>query len=177
MHSLSGTLATMANGLPYAIAAQIAFPDRQCIAFVGDGGFTMLMGEFATAVKYQLPIKIFIIKNNSLGQIKWEQMVFLGNPEFGCELHPIDFAAFARACGGRGFTVTDPAKCGEVVAEALATPGPVVVEAVVDPNEPPMPGKIKAKQALHLAESLARGTPNRKKIVATIAEDKVRELV
>jgi pyruvate dehydrogenase (quinone) len=177
MHSLSGTLATMANGLPYTIAAQVAYPDRQCVAFVGDGAFTMLMGEFATAVKYQLPIKIFIIKNNSLGQIKWEQMVFLGNPEFGCDLHPIDFAAFARACGGQGFTVEDPGKCGDIVAQALATPGPVVVEAVVDPNEPPMPGKIKGKQALHLAESLARGTPDRMKVITTIAENKVRELV
>jgi pyruvate dehydrogenase (quinone) len=97
MYSLSGTLASMANGLPYAIAAQIAYPDRQSVAFVGDGGFTMLMGEFVTAVKYELPIKVIIIKNNTLGQIKWEQMVFLGNPEYGCELHPIDFSAFARA--------------------------------------------------------------------------------
>jgi pyruvate dehydrogenase (quinone)/pyruvate oxidase len=177
MHSLSGTLATMANGLPYTIAAQIAHPDRQCIAFVGDGGFSMLMAEFATAVKYRLPIKVFVIKNNSLGQIKWEQMVMLGNPEYGCDLHPIDFAAVARACGGHGFTVDDPKRCQDVVAEALATPGPVLVEAVVDPNEPPMPGKIKPRQALHLAESLARGTPERMKIATTIAEDKIRELV
>ena len=92
----------MACGLPYAIAAQVAYPDRPCIAFVGDGGFSMLMAEFATAVKYKLPIKVVIIKNNSLGQIKWEQMVFLGNPEYGCDLQPIDFAAFARACGGHG---------------------------------------------------------------------------
>jgi len=177
MYSLSGTLATMGCGLPYAIASQIAYPQRQCIAFVGDGGFTMLMGEFVTAVKYQLPIKVFLIKNNSLGQIKWEQMVFLGNPEFGCDLHPIDFAAFARACGGQGFSITDPEKCAETVALALATPGPVLVEAVVDANEPPMPGKAKPKQALHLAEALARGTPDASKIMATIVEDRVRELV
>ena len=97
MFSVSGTLASMACGLSYAIAAQVAYPDRQSVALVGDGGFTMLMGEFATAVKYQLPIKIIVVKNNTLGQIKWEQMVFLGNPEYGCELQPIDFAAFARA--------------------------------------------------------------------------------
>jgi pyruvate dehydrogenase (quinone) len=177
MHSLSGTLASMGNGLPYALAAQFAYPQRQCIAFVGDGGFSMLMAEFATAVKYQLPVKIFIIKNNSLGMIKWEQMVFLGNPEYGCELHPIDFAAFARACGGEGFTIEDPDLCGEIVQRALATPGPVIVEAIVDPHEPPMPPKTKAKQALHLAEALARGSPDRMKIAATIATDKVRELV
>src|ERR1051326_2031778 len=84
MHTLSGNLATMAPGLPYTIAAQVAFPDRQCVAFVGDGGFSMLMADFVTAVKYKLPIKVVIIKNNTLGQIKWEQMVFLGNPEYVC---------------------------------------------------------------------------------------------
>src|SRR4029078_10257378 len=124
MHSLSGTLATMANGLPYTIAAQIAYPKRQCVAFVGDGGFSMLMVEYVTAVKYQLPIKVVIIKNNTLGQIKWEQMVFLGNPEFGCDLQPIDFVAFARACGGNGFLIDDPAQCGAILDQALATPGP-----------------------------------------------------
>jgi pyruvate dehydrogenase (quinone) len=177
MYSLSGTLATMANGLPYTIAAQIAYPDRQCVAFVGDGGFTMLMGEFATAVKYGLPIKVVIIKNNTLGQIKWEQMVFLGNPEYGCELHPIDFAGFARACGGIGYTIEDPAECGSVLDQALAASQPVIVEAVVDPFVPPMPPKITAKQAVKFAESLAKGEPNRKEIAWTVLSDKVRELI
>jgi pyruvate dehydrogenase (quinone) len=177
MHSLSGNLASMANGLPYAIAAQIAHPDRQCVAFVGDGGFSMLMAEFATAVKYQLPVKIVIVKNNTLGQIKWEQMVFLGNPEYGVELHPIDFAAFARACGGEGFTAEDPADCGRVVEEFLKVSGPAILQAVVDPLEPPLPAKITADQALKFAESLARGEPNRSKIALTALSDKVRELV
>jgi pyruvate dehydrogenase (quinone)/pyruvate oxidase len=177
MHSVSGNLATMACGLPYAIAAQIAYPGRQSIAFVGDGGFSMLMAEFVTCVKYNLPVKIFIIKNNSLGQIKWEQMVFLGNPEYGCELQPIDFAAFARACGGSGFTVDDPARCGEIIEEALTIPGPVVVEAMVDPHEPPLPATVTMDQALKFAESLARGTPYRGKIAMTVLRDKVRELL
>ncbi|HXE63576.1 MAG TPA: thiamine pyrophosphate-dependent enzyme [Bryobacteraceae bacterium] len=177
MFSCSGTLATMAGGLPYTIAAQIAYPDRQCVAVVGDGGFSMLMAEFATAVKYKLPIRILVIKNNTLGQIKWEQMVFLGNPEFACELQPIDFVAFARACGGHGVMIDDPAKCGAQLDEALAFPGPVVIEAVVDPLEPPMPPKVTVKQAAHLLESLVRGEPNRKKIAMTIAEDKVKEMV
>jgi len=177
MYSLSGTLATMANGLPYTIAAQVAYPDRQCVAFVGDGAFTMLMGEFATAVKYKLPIKVFVIKNNSLGMIKWEQMVFLGDPEFGCELQPIDFTAFARACGGVGITVEDPADCGNVVEQALATPGPVLVEAIVDPHVPPMPPKISLEQAAHFAEWLAKGTPNASKIAWTVFTDKVKEMV
>ena len=177
MHSLSGNLASMANGLPYTLAAQLAFPKRQCVAFVGDGGFSMLMAEFATAVKYKLPIKVIIIKNDTLGMIKWEQMVFLGNPEYVCDLQPIDFAAFAEACGGTGFTIKERAECGPVLDRALATPGPVVVQAEVDPHEPPMPAKVTVDQALKFAESLARGTPNRKKIALTVISDKVRELV
>jgi len=176
MCSLSGNLASMANGLPYAMAAQIAFPERQCVAFVGDGGFTMLMGEFANCVKYGLPVKVVVIKNNSLGQIKWEQMVFLGNPEFGCDLHPIDFAAFARACGGSGYTIDDPEQCGRILDEALAAPGPAIIEAVVDPHEPPMPPKVSLEQTAKFAESLLRGTPNRQKIALTVLSDKVRQL-
>ena len=178
MHSCSGNLATMACGLPYAIAAQAAHPDRPVFAIVGDGGFSMLMADFVTAVKYQLPIRVLIIKNNVLGQIKWEQMVFLGNPEYGVELHPIDFAAFARACGGNGFTIEDPKRCGDILDEALKVDGPVIIEAVVDPLTAPMPGKIKAEQALKFAESLARGEPNRGKIAwENMVEDRVRELV
>ena len=177
MFSLSGNLATMACGLPYAIGAQCAYPERQVVAFVGDGGLTMLMGELATAVKYQLPIKVIVIKNNLLGQIKWEQMVFLGNPEYVCDLQPIDFAQVARACGAIGLSIDRPEDCGRVLDEALTTKGPVVVEASVDPHEPPMPPKVEAKQALHFAESLARGTPNRGKIAATVLSDTVRELV
>jgi len=177
MHSLSGNLATMANGFPYAIAAQVAYPDRQCVAFVGDGGFSMLMAEFSTCVKYRLPVKVVVVKNNTLGQIKWEQLVFLGNPEYGCELEPIDFAAFARACGGTGFTIEDPATCGDVLDQALATAGPVIVEAVVDPFEPPMPPKATAAQAVKLAEALVRGEPDREKILATIISNKLRELI
>jgi pyruvate dehydrogenase (quinone) len=177
MHTISGNLATMACGLPYTIASQVAYPDRMCVGFVGDGGFTMLMGEFVTAVKYNLPIKIVIIKNNSLGQIRWEQMVFLGNPEYGCDLAPINFAEFARACGGTGFTIEDPTECAAILDRAFATPGPVVIEAVVDPNEPPMPAKVTAKQAAHLAEALAKGTPDGHKIIETILKDRIRELV
>jgi len=177
MHTLSGTLATMAPGLPYTIAAQVAYPDRQCVAFVGDGGFSMLMADFVTAVKYKLPTKVVIIKNNTLGQIKWEQMVFLGNPEYVVDLHPIDFAAFAHACGGVGFTVEDPADCGQVLDEFLSAPGPAVLQAVVDPFEPPLPAEVKAEQALRFAESLARGEPNRIKIALTALSDKVREII
>jgi pyruvate dehydrogenase (quinone)/pyruvate oxidase len=177
MFTLSGMLASMADGLPYAIAAQIAHPGRQVVAFVGDGGFSMLMAEFATAVKYRLPIKVVVVKNNVLGMIKWEQMVFLGNPEYGVDLNPIDFAGFARACGGAGVTIEDSNRCGAQIEEALAMPGPVVIEAVVDPLEPPMPPKVTRDQAIKFAKSLARGEPNRQKIALTVLSDKVRELV
>ncbi len=177
LHTLSGNLATMACGLPYTIASQVAYPDRMCVGIVGDGGFSMLMAEFVTAVRYKLPIKILIMKNNSLGQIRWEQMVFLGNPEYECDLTPINFTAFAHACGGVGFSIEEPGQCGEILDRALQTPGPVLIEAVIDPDEPPMPPKVTAKQAAHFAESLARGTPDRRKIIETIVADKVRELV
>lgn len=177
MHSVSGTLASMACALPYAIAAQTAYPDRQCVAFCGDGGLSMLMAELATCAKYELPVKVFVIKNNTLGQIKWEQMVFLGNPEYGCELQPIDFAAVADACGIRGLKVDRAEDCAGVIDEALAHRGPVLVEATVDPFEPPMPPKTTMEQATNMAKSLARGEPNRERIAMTLISNKVRELI
>ena len=175
--SLSGSLATMANGLPYSIGAAVAFPGRQVVCIVGDGGFTMLMGEVATLVKHKLPVKVIIIKNNVLGEIKWEQMVLGANPEFGVELQPIDFAAYARACGAGGFTIDRPEQAAAVLREALAYEGPAVIEAVVDPNEPPLPGKISTKEAMNFAEALVRGERNGWDIIKTVLEDKVREVV
>jgi thiamine pyrophosphate-dependent acetolactate synthase large subunit-like protein len=175
MFSCSGNLATMAPGLPYAIAAQVAYPKRQVVAFVGDGGITMLMGELATAAKHKLPIKVVVIKNNTLGQIRWEQMVFLGNPEYGCELWPIDFVKVAEACGVAGFRCEKPGEVRSALASALRHDGPALVEAVVDPNEAPMPASVKPKQALHMAEALARGTPHRGKIALTLFRTKIRD--
>ena len=174
--SCSGTLATMAPGLPYANGAQVAFPGRQVVAFVGDGGFTMLMCEFITAVKYKLPIKVVIIKNNSLGQIKWEQMVFLGNPEYGVELEPFDFVKFAEACGGVGFRCETPDQVRPALAAAFAAPGPALVEAIVDPFEPPQPARATFQQGLHMAEALARGEPHRGRIALTLFRDKIADL-
>lgn len=177
MHSVSGTLASMANALPYAMAAQLAYPDRQCIAFMGDGAFSMLMADFVTAVKYNLPIKVVVVKNNTLGQIKWEQMVFLGNPEYGVELEPIDYSMVARAFGATAFLIDDPETCGDILDQALATPGPVLIEAVVDPYEPPMPAEITFDQAKKFAQSLAKGQPQRMEIAATVAKARIKEMV
>nr|CAD6438806.1 pyruvate oxidase [Rhizobium sp. Q54] len=177
MFSCSGNLATMACGVPYAIAAAVAYPDRQVVAVVGDGAFTMLMGELATCVKYALNIKIIVIKNDSLGQIKWEQMVFLGNPEYVCDLQPIDFATVARGFGAHAVTIEQPEQCGAALREALALPGPVVIEAVVDTHEPPMPPKATLSQGVKLGKALARGTPDGGKIARRIGIDIVREII
>ncbi|MGI9071092.1 MAG: thiamine pyrophosphate-dependent enzyme [Bryobacteraceae bacterium] len=175
--SLSGSLATMANGLPYSIGAAVAYPDRQVVCVVGDGGLTMLMGEVATLVKYNLNVKVIVIKNNVLGMIKWEQMVLEGNPQFGVQLQPIDFAGFAMNCGAAGFTIERPEEAESVLRQALAHPGPAVIQAVVDPNEAPMPGQINTEQALKFSEALVKGQKEGWKIIKTVMEDKVREVV
>src|SRR5919109_257671 len=173
--SLSGTLASMACGLPYAIAAQVAYPDRQCIAFVGDGGFSMLMAEFATAVQYNLPIKVVIIKNNSLGMIRWEQMAFLGNPEYGVEFSPIDFVKFAESCGGRGYSINEPGEVKAIIRQAFGENKPTIIEAHVDPFEPPMPPKVDMEFVSHLAESFAKGQPYQSRIGLTLFRNRVHE--
>jgi pyruvate dehydrogenase (quinone) len=136
-----------------------------------------MMMEVATLVKHKLPVKVIIIKNNVLGQIKWEQIVMEGNPQFGVQLQPIDFAMYAKACGAAGYTLDDPEQAEAVLREALAQPGPAVVECVVDANEPPMPGHATMKQAFGFAEALARGQRDRWDIIKTVLKDKIREVV
>jgi pyruvate dehydrogenase (quinone) len=175
--SLSGSLATMGNGLPYSVGAAIAYPGRQVICIVGDGGLTMLMGELATLVKYDLNVKVVVIKNNVLGMIKWEQMAFEGNPQFGVELQPIDFAALAVSVGAAGFTIERPEDAASTLRRALDHKGPAVIQAVVDPNEPPMPGRVSTHQAVKFAEALARGQKDAWAIIKTVMEDRVREVI
>ena len=175
--SVSGTLATMACGLSYAIAAKIAFPDRQSIAFVGDGGFTMLMGEFATAVQYKLPIKIIILKNNLLGMIRWEQIAFLGNPEYAVEFTPIDYAKFAEACGGKGYTIKKIEEVKSIIKMAMREEDelPTIVEAYIDPYELPLPPKVNMEFPSKIAESFERGQPYIKEIKKTLSMDHIPE--
>ncbi len=174
---LSGNLATMAPGLPYAIGIQHAFPGRQVIAYVGDGGFAMLMAEFLTAVRAGLPIKVIINNNNSLGQILWEQMV-LGYPEHGVRFpQPVaDFAAWASACGGYGAKVDNPKKVEAAVRDALAFNGPAIVDIDVDPNEPPLPGKVSYDQAKKFAQAFLKGQPHKAAIATTLFKDKIEQL-
>jgi pyruvate dehydrogenase (quinone) len=174
---LSGTLATMAPGLPYAIGIQHAHPGRQVIAYVGDGGFAMLMAEFHTAARYHLPIKVVINNNNSLGQILWEQMV-LGYPEHGIrfgEPKP-DFAAWARGCGGFGVHVEKPGDLPGALQEAFAHPGPALIDVAVNPDEPPLPGKVSYDQAKKFAEAWLHGQPRKASIASTLFKDKIQQL-
>jgi pyruvate dehydrogenase (quinone)/pyruvate oxidase len=173
---LSGNLATMAPGLPYTIAAQIAHPDRQCIAFVGDGGFGMLMAELDTACRYELPIKVFICNNSSLGQILWEQMV-LGYPEYGVRYsQPAHFAPWAEACGARAWEVSKVGDLEAAVKDALTTPGPALVDVQVNPNEPPLPAKVSYEQAKEFALAWVRGQPHKATIASTLLRDKIQQL-
>ena len=122
-------------------------------------------------------VAVVVVKNNVLGQIKWEQMILEGNPEFGVELQPVDFAKIAEACGARGYTIERPEEAESTLREALSHSGPVLIQAVVDPNEPPMPGKITTEQAYKFAKSLIRGQKDAAKILETIAEDQLREVI
>jgi pyruvate dehydrogenase (quinone) len=132
----TGMLASMAPGLSYGTAAKYAFPDRPSVVIVGDGGFSMLMAELVTATSNMLPVKIILLKNNSLAEVKFEQED-IGNPEFGCELAPIDFVAFVKACGAEGYRCERPEDVVPAIRSALESPRTALVEAVVDPNERP----------------------------------------
>ncbi len=175
---LSGNLASMAPGLPYAIGIQHAFPGRQVIGYVGDGGFAMLMAEFLTAVQHRLPVKIIINNNNSLGQILWEQMG-LGYPEHGVRYPqpPVDYASFASANGGFGVKVDGPETVADVIEQALRFDGPAIVDVNVNPNEPPLPGKVEYEQAKKFAQAFLRGQPHRATIASTLFRDKIDQLM
>jgi pyruvate dehydrogenase (quinone)/pyruvate oxidase len=173
---LSGNLATMAPALPYAIAAQVAHPDRQCIAFIGDGGFAMLMAEFHTAAWHGLPIKVVICNNGELGQILWEQMA-LGYPEHGVRFGTaMDFAPFAESCGGLGIRVEKAGDVERAIADALAHRGPALVDVAVNPDEPPMPPKVRYEDAKGFAEAFLKGQPRRATIASTLFRDKLEQL-
>jgi pyruvate dehydrogenase (quinone)/pyruvate oxidase len=174
---LSGNLATMAPGLPYAIGMQQAFPGRQVIAYVGDGGFAMLMAEFLTAIQCRLPVKVVVNNNNSLGQILWEQMV-LGYPEHGVRYPEpfVNYAALAEANGGLGMKVERPAGLRAAIERALGHDGPALVDVNVNPDEPPLPGKVEYQQAKKFAEAFLKGQPRKATIATTLFRDKIQQL-
>jgi pyruvate dehydrogenase (quinone) len=167
----------MAPGLPYAIGIQHAFPGRQVIAFVGDGGFAMLMAEFLTAIKHELPVKVVINNNNSLGQILWEQMV-LGYPEHGVRYPEpfVNYAALATANGAFGVKVVRPGELPEAIRQAFSHDGPALVDVNVNPEEPPLPGKVEYEQAKKFAQAFLRGQPHKATIATTLFRDKIQQL-
>jgi thiamine pyrophosphate-dependent acetolactate synthase large subunit-like protein len=152
LFTLSGGLASMAFALPAAIGAKLSFPDRQVIALCGDGGFAMLMSDFATAVKYKLNIKVFIFNNSKLGLIQMEQETH-GNPEYETDLRDPDYALIAQGCGGEGYTVKEAVDMNEIIDKALASEKPAVINVFVKSDELTMPPKVTMSQAINYAKS------------------------
>jgi pyruvate dehydrogenase (quinone) len=146
---------SMANALPQAIGAQLPDRGRQVIAMCGDGGFAMLMGDFLTLLQYDLPVKVVIFDNGSLGMVALEMLV-AGYPPYQTALKNPDFAAVARAAGVTGIRIEDPGDVRDGLREALETDGPVLVDVLTDPNALSMPPKITGEQVKGFALAMSR---------------------
>jgi pyruvate dehydrogenase (quinone) len=136
---------SMANALPHAIGAQLAYPDRQVISMSGDGGLGMLLGELLTISMYQLPVKVVVFNNGALGMIKLEMMVD-GLPDYQIDNGNFDYATIGRAAGIHSVRIEQPADVHEGIAEALAHPGPALIDLVTDPNALSIPPHITGTQ-------------------------------
>ncbi|PWC94593.1 thiamine pyrophosphate-requiring protein [Azospirillum sp. TSO5] len=165
--SLCGGLATMGPGMPYALAAKFAHPDRPVLAIVGDGAMQMNgMNALITLSKYWKQWSdprfiVLVLNNRDLNQVTWEMRAQAGNPKFEAsqELPDVPYARYAELLGFKGLFVDKPEDLGKVWDEALATRGPVVVEAYTDPNVPPLPPHISLKNAAAMMATLAKGDP------------------
>jgi pyruvate dehydrogenase (quinone) len=153
----SYNLGSMANAMPHALGAQALDRTRQVVAFCGDGGLTMLLGDLLTAVAYDLPVTFVVFDNGRLGMVKLEQEQG-GLPEFGTILHNPDLAAVARAMGLAGIRVTDPHEIDAAVRDALATPGPVLLDVLTNPEEVSLPPKLTAGDAWGFAVAKLKET-------------------
>jgi pyruvate dehydrogenase (quinone)/pyruvate oxidase len=173
--SFSGTMCSMMAALPYSIGAQAAYPDRQVVAYTGDGSLMMMLGELVTLAQENLPVKVIVNKNGTLGLIKWEQQIFLGNPEYGNDLGDPDFVKIAEGCGLRAVSIDNPEDCHAQLQDALEWDGPVLIECVTDPHEPPHPPAVTVEQTKLFAEALARGEEHRKRIALTVGRDMLDE--
>jgi len=173
MASLSGTLATMGCGVPYAIAAKFAHPDRPAIALVGDGAMQMNgLNELITVAKYwqrwsDPRLIVLVLNNRDLNQVTWEQRAIQGDPRYPATQAIPDFpyARFAELVGLQGIRVDDPEQVGRAWDAALAADRPVVLEAVVDPEVPPLPPHITFEQAKHFAQAALAGDPGRGRMI------------
>lgn len=146
---------SMANAMPMAIGAALARPEQPVIAFCGDGGLSMMMGDLATIVQYKLPVKIIVFNNRSLGMVKLEMQV-AGLPDSETAMLNPDFAAVARAMGMEAYTVNEPQEVEETLAKALNSPSPVLVSIQTDPNALAMPPKIEFAQMKGFVESMIK---------------------
>ena len=146
---------SMANAMPQAIGAALACPDRQVIALCGDGGLSMLLGDLATITQYNLPVKIIVFNNRSLGMVKLEMEV-AGLPDWQTDMHNPDFAMVAQALGMKGITVKDPDDVKQALREALSFKGPALVNVMTDPNALAMPPKIEFEQVKGMALSMTK---------------------
>ncbi len=131
--AMSGYLGTMGFGLPGAIAAKLAYPDATVVCITGDGGFSMVMADFATAVRYDLPIVVAVLNNHELAMIREEQRE-ADYPPYGTDLTNPDFAAYAEACGGAGIRVTRPQELRDAVLAALQMNKPALIDIETDPK-------------------------------------------
>jgi pyruvate dehydrogenase (quinone) len=145
---------SMANALPHAIGAQLAQPSRQVVSISGDGGLAMLMGDLLTLTTYQIPVKVVVFNNATLGMVKLEMLVN-GLPDFGTDHPQVDFRAIAASCGIHSVRVEKPTGIRDALAEAFARPGPALVELITDPNALSIPPRITAAQVRGM--SLAAG--------------------
>jgi pyruvate dehydrogenase (quinone) len=185
--ALSGTLATMCPGLPYALSAKLAFPDRPVIAVMGDGAFQMLgVNTLIDVSKYEhlwadrnRTFVVLVLNNHDLNQVTWEQRVLAGDPkvEVSQELPDFPYAKYAESLGMRGIRVTDGDAMEAAWKEAFATDRPVLVEAVTDPEYPPLPPHIRFELAQHMAQALAKGDPHTGRIIRESVKGKVEELL
>ena len=108
--------------------------------------------------------------------IKWEQIVFEGNPQYGVDIHPIDFAMFALSCGVAGYSLDSPADVEKTIRQALSIQGPALIDALIDPYEAPMPGHVTSEQAWHFAEAMLRGDKDRWNIIKTVVKNQIRRV-
>ena len=163
MASLSGTLATMGPGVPYAIAAKFAYPDRVAIALIGDGAFQMNgISELITIAKYwerwaDPRLVVLVLHNNDLNQVTWEQRAMEGDPKYEASqtLPEFPYARYAQLIGLDGIRVDDPEQIGDAWDDALSADRPCVIEVVTDPEVPPLPPHITLEQARHFTEAVA----------------------
>jgi pyruvate dehydrogenase (quinone) len=183
MASLSGTLATMGPGVPYAIAAKFAHPNRPVIAFVGDGAFQMNgMNELLTIKRYHerwpdQRLVICVFNNQDLNQVTWEQRVLSGDPKYpGTQWLPdFPYARYAELAGFKGIYCEKGDEVGDAWAEALAADRPVLLEVKVDPEIPPLPPHIRVEQAKKMAEAMVKGDPERRGVMEKSLLGKLEE--